>query len=103
MKTGVLMSTLLLVVFGLCSTCVAENWQQFFVNQTGYAFFFDKDSIAYPDKNTVQVWYKSGFPTDVAEIKVLIEWLELREVDCTRRRSKPFKAECFMKTNRWKC
>ena len=51
------------------------------------AFFIDKDSISFPDKNTVQIWYKA-IPTDEAEFKGFTEWLELREVDCTRRRYK---------------
>jgi hypothetical protein len=87
MKSGLSASVFVFLTLGLSSVCIAQNWQQFFVNQAGYAFFFDKDSIAFPGKNTVQVWYKST-PTDDAETKVWVEWLELREVDCTRRRYK---------------
>ena len=61
--------------------------EQFFLNQAGMAFFIDKDSISFPDKNTVQIWYKA-IPTDKAEFKRFTEWLELREVDCIRRRYK---------------
>ncbi len=86
MKNGSFISTLFLVTFGLYSTSYAEDWKQFFANKAGYTFSFDKDSLAYPDKYRVQVWFRSV--PDEAEIKVWLEWLELREVDCNRRRYK---------------
>ena len=52
-----------------------------------YDFYYDKDSIANPDKDTLLIWYKS-IPQKEAENKVWIEYLELREVDCSRRKYK---------------
>ncbi|MFA4916797.1 MAG: hypothetical protein WC560_09020 [Syntrophales bacterium] len=87
MKTFLILCFTLLLVSGLYSICEAESWNKFFTNMVGYEFFYDKDSIVYPDKNTVQVWYKS-VPTEKCESKVWEEYIELREVDCTRRRYK---------------
>ena len=87
MKNFAILCFLLIAVCGFHSICEAENWRKFFTNRAGYDFFYDKDSIVYPNKNTVQVWYKS-VPTEVADVKAWEEWVELREVDCTRRRYK---------------
>lgn len=85
---------LILAICILYSTSDAENWKKFFTNQADIDFFYDEDSICYPDKNTVQVWYKSA-PTEAMENKPWTEWLELREVDCTRRRYKVLQGRVF--------
>ena len=85
MKPFSMLSFLLIAVLVFYSTSEAESWEKFFTNRAGYDFFYDKDSIVYPTKGTVQVWYKS-VPTEDADVKAWVEWVELREVDCTRRR-----------------
>lgn len=94
MRTFWLGSFVIVAVCLLCSKSDAENWKKFFTNQANYEFFYDQDSVVYPDKNTVQVWYKSA-PNEAAENKAWAQWLELREVDCTRRRYKLLQGRVF--------
>jgi len=88
MKTACSLCFFMLVIFGLCPTSHAEDWQ-FFFNSNGIKYFYDKDSIAYPDKNTVQVWCKELATDEAYAQGVKLKQLqELKEVDCTRRRYK---------------
>jgi len=65
-------SFMIVTVCIFCSTSEAENWKKFFTNQAGYEFFYDQDSIVYPNKNNVLVWHKSA-PSLAAETKAWIE------------------------------
>lgn len=87
MKNLMILCFLLIAILGFHSICEAENWIKFCTNRAGYDFYYEKDSIVYQNNNIVQVWYKA-VPTDWAEVKAWAEWLELREVDCVRRRYK---------------
>jgi hypothetical protein len=89
MKTILSILTIVLCQ-GLATSGFAENWTKFFTNVSGYEFFINEETIAYPKKNTVLIWYKSGFPIEVKEngYEWIHEWMELREVDCSRRRYK---------------
>jgi hypothetical protein len=86
----------IILLLVLASNAHAENWKKFFTNAAGYDFFYDKDSIIHPTKSTVQVWYKVE-PTDEVENKAFLQWLELREVDCTRRRYKTLQGRASFK------
>jgi hypothetical protein len=76
-----------IIIFSLCSFGYAENWTKFFSNAAGYDFYYNKDTIAYPNKDTILIWYRN-VPQKETENKVWVEWIELREVDCSRRRYK---------------
>jgi hypothetical protein len=66
----------------------AEKWTKFFSSTAKFDFFYSTETITYPaDKTQILIWYKS-IPQENAEIKAYIEWVELREVECSRRRFK---------------
>jgi hypothetical protein len=90
--------TLLIIVLAciLCSTSNAENWKKYFTNRAHIEFFYDQDSIVFPNKDIVLVWAKSA-PLETADFKPWMEWLELREIDCTRRRYKTLQGRVLYK------
>lgn len=77
----------MLIVLLFSSVSEAANWSVFFKNAAQYDFYYDKDSITKTKENTILVWQKI-VPQKDAETKAWIEALDLREVDCTRRRYK---------------
>jgi len=77
------------------SVCKAENWEKYFSNRAGYDYLIEKDTLVYLNKNLIQVWYKSC-PSQGKD-GAWDEWLELRLVDCKRKRYKVLQGTIYTK------
>ena len=86
MKTFNMIIVWIIVLLAWGSVCEAENWEKYFSNPAGYDFFIEKDTIVRLKESEVQVWFKSCPSKGHSGAWDL--WLELRLVDCTRRRYK---------------
>ena len=95
MKTFYLLKFCIMLLIPMVSICEAENWYKYFSNNAGYDFFIEKDSIVRLDKNIVQVWYKSC-PSQ-GKNGAWNEWLELRLLDCKRKRYKVLQGAVYSK------
>jgi hypothetical protein len=47
-----------LILMGLYSFSECADWKLFYVTESGYKYFYDKESLESPDKNIKKVWQK---------------------------------------------
>ena len=47
-----------LIFSGLCTLAEGADWKLYYVSDSGYKYFYDKESLESPDKGIKKVWQK---------------------------------------------